>query len=84
MKLRNQIFIILPTSMIGAIRIRIVFPIMLDFMDRVSAGSTSEGAFLAEIMMSAYDGLMALFGSVIGSLSAADLRRLILITSVLE
>jgi DHA1 family tetracycline resistance protein-like MFS transporter len=55
---------------------------MPDLMDRVGAGSTAEGAFLAGVMMSAYAAAMFLFGPIVGSLSDAYGRRPILIAAL--
>jgi len=82
MKLNGPFLFILATLMIDAIGIGIVFPIMPDLMDRVGAGSTAEGALLAGVMMSAYAGAMFLFGPIIGSLSDAYGRRLVLIAAL--
>ena len=82
MKLSGPFLFILATLMIDAIGIGIVFPIMPDLMDRVGASSTAEGAFWGGVMMSAYAAAMFLFGPVIGSLSDAYGRRLVLIAAL--
>ncbi len=82
MKLSGPFLFILATLMIDAIGIGIVFPIMPDLMERVGAGSTAEGALWGGIMMSAYAAAMFLFGPVVGSLSDAFGRRLVLIAAL--
>lgn len=82
MKLSGSFLFILATLMIDAIGVGIVFPIMPDLMDRVGAGSTADGAFLSGVMMSAYAAAMFLFGPIIGSLSDAYGRRLVLIAAL--
>lgn len=82
MKLTGPFLFILATLLIDAIGVGIVFPIMPDLMDRVGASSTAEGAFWGGIMMSAYAAAMFLFGPIVGSLSDAYGRRLVLIAAL--
>ncbi|MBC6442194.1 MAG: MFS transporter [Rhodobacteraceae bacterium] len=82
MKLSGPFLFILAVLLIDAIGIGVVFPIMPDLMDRVGAGTTAEGALWSGILMAAYAAAMFLFGPVIGGLSDACGRRLILILAL--
>ncbi len=82
MRKNGPLLFILATLMIDAIGIGIVFPIMPDLMERVGAGDLAQGSFWAGVLMAAYAGAQFLFAPIVGSLSDAYGRRLVLLVAL--
>ncbi|KPN64316.1 MFS transporter, DHA1 family, tetracycline resistance protein [Aliiroseovarius crassostreae] len=82
MKDRAALWFILATLFLDAIGVGIVFPIMPDWMEKVGAGSTANGAFWGGILMASYAGMQFLFAPIIGGLSDSYGRRPVLLLAL--